>query len=50
MSRHKLVKALDLDDELHDYDGDGYGDGEDEGKEGILQSRRSIGLAFLPEC
>lgn len=27
MSRHKLVKSLDLDDELEDYDGgDDYGD------------------------
>jgi elongation factor 1 alpha-like protein len=40
MSRHKLVKNLDLDDELDDYDGgDDYGyDGTGPGGEGILLS------------
>lgn len=28
MSRHKLVKTMNLDDELDDYDGEGYNDSE----------------------
>lgn len=35
MSRHKIVKNLDLDDELDDYDGGD--DNEDEGGDGMLQ-------------
>lgn len=40
MSRHKLVKNLDLDDELDDFDGgDDYGnDGADGGGEGMVLS------------
>lgn len=34
MSRHKLVKNLDLDDELYDYDGGEEYDEEGEGTEG----------------
>lgn len=31
MTRHKLVKSLNVDDELDDFDGVGYGDGDDGG-------------------
>ena len=36
MSRHKLVKNLDLDDELDDYDGGGFDDADVEGTAGFL--------------
>jgi hypothetical protein len=47
MSRHKLVKNLDLDDELDDYDGgDDYGyDGVGDGGEGVFPSLSREDLA-----
>ena len=37
MSRHKLVKALDIDDELDDYDGgENYGDDRGDERENFL--------------
>ncbi len=55
MSRHKLVKALDLDEELDDYDGAGYdGQGDEEltpeDKEHLrratVEVRNTLGLDF----
>lgn len=37
MSRHKIVKNLDLDDELDDYDGgEGYADDDTDGESFLL--------------
>ena len=41
MSRHKLVKNLDLDDELEDYDG-----GEDYGDDGAADGTSSHPVNF----
>ncbi|KAL9103983.1 MAG: hypothetical protein Q9163_001045, partial [Psora crenata] len=54
MSRHKLVKALDIDDELDDFDGAAEDDFEDEltpeGREllrtGIIEVRQTLGTDF----
>ena len=52
MSRHKLIKQLDLDDELDDYDGASlYGDDGNEGGIILLPSVIVVDLAdlLLPE-
>jgi elongation factor 1 alpha-like protein len=45
MSRHKLVKNLDLDDELEDYDG-----GEDYGDDGDAEGNSLICCGPLIIC
>ena len=48
MSRHKLVKNLDLDDELDDYDGGEDYDDDGAGGEGLLLLFSSFIREFLP--
>jgi hypothetical protein len=47
MSRHKLVKNLDLDDELDDYDGGEDYDDDGAGGEGLLLLFSSFTRGFL---
>lgn len=53
MARHRLVKALDLDDELNDYDGAGASDdeqvdaeAEQQLREGTVKVRAIIGNGY----
>ena len=48
MSRHKLVKNLDLDDELDDYDGGEDYEDDGAGGEGWLSLFSSFTRGFLP--
>lgn len=47
MSRHKLVKALDLDDELDDFDG---GAESDDGEEVTAEDKGSHHSSLVSNC